>query len=62
MSDAVTEVLWERVKAQRTRVPALYGQVDFSTVPERFTATPGDPTSLSGKYTADREALLGRLG
>ena len=26
-----------RVRAQKTAIPALYGKVDFETVPERFT-------------------------
>jgi len=55
---AALDNLWARVESQRDRVPAMYGKVDFRAVPERFTATAGDPTALSGKYDRDRDALL----
>ena len=58
MTRAALDGLWAKVEAQRERVPAMYGQVDFRAVPERFTATPGDATALSGKYASDRDALL----
>ncbi|HMN53755.1 MAG TPA: oxygenase MpaB family protein [Sphingopyxis sp.] len=58
MTGAALETLWAKVEAQRERVPAMYGAVDFRAVPERFTATPGDDTALSGKYARDRDALL----
>lgn len=58
MTRAALDSLWARVEAQRDHVPAMYGKVDFRAVPERFTATPGDATALSGKYDRDREALL----
>jgi hypothetical protein len=58
MTREALDRLWARVEAQRDRVPAMYGKVDFRAVPERFTATPGDATALSGKYDRDREALL----
>jgi len=58
MTNATLDTLWAKVEAQRERVPAMYGKVDFRAVPERFTATPGDATALSGKYDADRDALL----
>ncbi|MDO9361389.1 MAG: oxygenase MpaB family protein [Sphingopyxis sp.] len=62
MTRAALDRLWARVEAQRDHVPAMYGQVDFRAVPERFTATPGDATALSGKYDPDREALLADAG
>ncbi|MGL3819551.1 oxygenase MpaB family protein [Sphingopyxis sp. R3-92] len=55
---AALDGLWAKVESQRERVPTMYGKVDFRAVPERFTATPGDPTALSGKYDRDRDALL----
>ena len=58
MTRAALDGLWAKVESQRERVPAMYGQVDFRAVPERFTATPGDATALSGKYDRDRDALL----
>lgn len=47
-----------RVRAQREKVPAIYGNVDFSAIPERFASAPDDQTSLSGRYVAQRPALL----
>lgn len=58
MTRAALDGLWAKVESQRERVPAMYGKVDFRAVPERFTATPGDATALSGKYDRDRDALL----
>ncbi|OWQ92857.1 hypothetical protein CDQ91_17035 [Sphingopyxis witflariensis] len=58
MTRAALDNLWARVESQRERVPAMYGKVDFRAIPERFTATPGDATALSGKYDRDRDALL----
>lgn len=55
---AALDRLWAKVEAQRERAPAMYGKIDFRAVPERFTATPGDATALSGKYDRDRDALL----
>ena len=58
MTRTALDNLWARVESQRERVPAMYGKVDFRAIPERFTATPGDATALSGKYDRDRDALL----
>lgn len=58
MRHAAHESLWSKVEAQRERIPAIYGNVDFRAIPERFTATPGDPTALSGEYDSARDALL----
>ena len=58
MTGGALDTLWAKVESQRERVPAMYGNVDFRAVPERFTATPGDDTALSGKYAPDREKLL----
>ena len=44
--------------AQRERIPVMYGQVDFSRVPERFTEAPGDPSTLPARLAARRTALL----
>jgi len=52
------EELRARVLSQKEKNPAMYGAVDFSLVPERFTATPGDSTALTGKYADLRPALL----
>ncbi|WP_260580787.1 oxygenase MpaB family protein [Sphingopyxis sp. PET50] len=47
-----------RVYAQKDRIPAIYGNVDFSAVPERFADAPDDATSLSGGYVDERLRLL----
>jgi len=31
------DALWEKVRAQKTRIPSLYGDIDFDITPERFT-------------------------
>ena len=31
------DALWEKVRAQKTRIPSLYGDIDFDVTPERFT-------------------------
>ncbi|MBC7172151.1 MAG: DUF2236 domain-containing protein, partial [Polyangiaceae bacterium] len=36
-----------QVRAQKTAIPALYGNVDFEQVPERFTANPHAPNLLT---------------
>ena len=58
MTRAAHESLWNKVESQREHVPAMYGNIDFSLIPERFTTTPGDPTALSGEYDSARVALL----
>ncbi|ESQ82559.1 hypothetical protein AEAC466_16975 [Asticcacaulis sp. AC466] len=32
--------LWNQVENQATRIPAIYGDIDFAAVPERFTINP----------------------
>lgn len=58
MTHTTLERLRAKVRSQKERVPALYGNVDFDAVPERFAAGPDDSTSLSGKFACDRDALL----
>lgn len=58
MTHTTLERLRARVRSQKERVPALYGNVDFDMIPERFADQPGDSSSLSGKFAADRGALL----
>ncbi len=31
------DALWEKVRAQKTLIPSLYGDIDFDATPERFT-------------------------
>jgi len=58
MTHAGQGSLWTKVESQRERAPAMYGNIDFHIIPERFTATAGDPTALSGEYDSERDALL----
>lgn len=58
MTREALDTLWAKVESQRERVPALYGRVDFRTLPERFAGSPGDATLLTGKYAAERDRLL----
>jgi hypothetical protein len=47
-----------KVRSQATLLPALYGNIDFDTAPERFAAAPEDKSELSGVKGNKREALL----
>jgi hypothetical protein len=47
-----------KAHAQRERIPTLYGQIDFSLVPERFTQDPADASSLPARLAKRRPALL----
>ncbi|RJF88528.1 DUF2236 domain-containing protein [Oleomonas cavernae] len=59
------EELKAKVAAQKTRIPSLYGKVDFSITPERFADQPGDESSLRGaaaiayrqKFLAEHETV-----
>jgi len=44
------EALREKVVAQKTLIPSLYGDVDFSITPERFAADPADTCALPGRF------------
>ena len=44
--------------SQATQLPAMYGRVDFSITPERFTVVPGDETELAPEYAQRRPELL----
>src|SRR3954471_14107894 len=46
-----------RVRAQRRRLPSLYGDVDFSARPYRLALDPDDESSLP-RWVADRGELL----
>ncbi|MCK5874119.1 MAG: DUF2236 domain-containing protein [Alcanivoracaceae bacterium] len=59
------EELRAKVAAQKTLIPSLYGDVDFSITPERFTDDPHDECALPGRFArkyrpkllADRERI-----
>ncbi len=53
------DALQARVAAQRENLPAMYGKVDFSIVPERFAGSPEIPSTLRGKKAeAERRRML----
>jgi ER-bound oxygenase mpaB/B'/Rubber oxygenase, catalytic domain len=53
-----TTALWDEVRAQATAIPEIYGKIDFSAMPERFTADMSDASSLRGPFVDRRQALL----
>jgi hypothetical protein len=57
MNTSIAE-LTEKTKAQATQVPLIYGRVDFSSAPERFTVNPEDQTQLGPQFAARRSELL----
>src|SRR6202167_3897580 len=44
--------------SQATQLPSMYGRVDFSITPERFTVAPGDATEIAPEYAQRRPDLL----
>jgi hypothetical protein len=57
MSTPITE-LKAAVASQAAQVPCMYGSVDFSTTPERFTVALGDESELAPEYAERRPELL----
>ncbi len=50
--------LWEEVYTQATALPGIYGRIDFSSTPERFTTDMADVSALRGPFRDRRPALL----
>src|SRR6185436_19447295 len=50
--------LERKVRAQREQNPVMYGRVDFSLEPERYTEAVSDKSSLPGRFERKREKLL----
>jgi hypothetical protein len=57
MSTLIAE-LTKRVSAQAEQIPSMYGRVDFSITPERFTVEPGGQTDLEPEFAERRPELL----
>jgi hypothetical protein len=57
MNTSITE-LSEKVAAQAAQIPSIYGRVDFSITPERYTVEPGDETELAPEFVERRPKLL----
>jgi hypothetical protein len=56
---AVSNILLERkADEQRERVPAMYGLIDFTREPERFTDALADRSTLPARFSGERPALL----
>jgi len=53
-----TAELKERVASQAARIPAMYGAVDFSITPERFTLDADVESELAPEYLQRRAELL----
>src|SRR6202167_5813813 len=50
--------LTKKVAAQAEQIPCMYGRVDFSITPERFTVEPGAQTDLEPEFAKRRPELL----
>src|ERR1700728_4652823 len=57
MNASITE-LTKEVSRQAGEIPTMYGRVDFSLTPERFTTEPGEQTQLDPAFLQRRPALL----
>jgi ER-bound oxygenase mpaB/B'/Rubber oxygenase, catalytic domain len=57
MSTSITE-LNEKIAVQAAQVPSIYGRVDFSITPERYTVEAGDQTELAPEFVERRPKLL----
>ena len=53
------DALWEKVHAQKTRIPSLYGDIDFDATPERFTDSMDIRSTLPQQFAKKhREKIL----
>src|ERR1700685_655122 len=50
--------LSKKLSTQHEQITSMYGRVDFSITPARFTVAPGDETELEPEFAARRPALL----
>jgi hypothetical protein len=50
--------LSDMIATQATEIPSVYGRVDFSITPERFTVDPGAQTELAPRFAQRRPELL----
>ncbi|MEI9929489.1 MAG: hypothetical protein WDM89_02690 [Rhizomicrobium sp.] len=57
MNASITK-LTQEMSRQAGEIPAMYGHVDFSLTPERFTTEAGEHTQLGPKLLGRRPALL----
>jgi mpaB/rubber oxygenase-like protein len=53
------DALWEKVRAQKTLIPSLYGDIDFDIAPERFTDSMDIRSTLPQQFARKhREKIL----
>ena len=53
------DALWEKVRLQKTRIPSLYGDIDFDITPERFTDSMDIRSTLPSHFAKKyREKIL----
>ena len=57
MNTSIAE-LTGKVASQAAQIPSIYGRVDFSITPERFTVEPDAQTDLAPEFAARRPELL----
>src|ERR1700691_1870590 len=57
METSTTE-LAQKIATQAAQIPLIYGRVDFSITPERYTVEPGDQTELAPEFLERRPELL----
>src|ERR1700733_832349 len=50
--------LTDMIATQATEIPSVYGRLDFSITPERFTVDPGAQTELAPRFAQRRPELL----
>lgn len=50
--------IWNQVRSQAIVTPAIYGSVDFDSVPERFAGQAGEPNELQSAGEAVRAQIL----
>jgi hypothetical protein len=58
MTQSALSSHWQTVESQREKIPSMYGEVDFSVMPERFTTAPDAVTQLYPKYAHRRSDIL----
>ncbi len=54
--------IWQQVHSQATITPAIYGNVNFDSVPERLVIEPGQPHDLGPGQDELRERVLAEPG
>ena len=54
--------VYKRIDLQKTALPVMYGDVDFSLTPERFTADPSESSAAGSKqYTTPPPEMIERV-